>query len=110
MKNYGIVASLACVAFAAFTAWPVAAQGYLGFIDVHTQGPWGYQVFIDLVIALMLFLVWMIPDARRHQLAAWPFVIAVLATGSLGALAYLAVRAWREATITEGDPPPAGAA
>jgi hypothetical protein len=99
MKTYGVVAALACVTFAGFTVWPAWTEGYFGFLRVHMQGPWGYQVILDLLIALTLFLAWMIPDARRQRLPVWPFVLAVLATGSIGALAYVAVRGWRAAAL-----------
>lgn len=97
IENYGVLAAVVGMAFAALSAWPIMTEGYFGFIKVHTQGPWGYQVIADLLIALSLFLIWMIRDARQHKLPAWPFVLAVLVSGSIGALAYVAVRAWREA-------------
>lgn len=91
MKRSTLLPLLILVPFTAFTAYVVIDEGLLGFIAAHRSG-WGQQVFADLVIALTLFLVWMVPDARRHGLPAWPFVLVTLALGSIGALSYLVVR------------------
>jgi len=104
MKRYAVVAGISAVLFAAFTAWPIWTDGYFGFVKVHTEHPWGYQVLADLVIALTLFMFWMVRDARRHSLPAWPFVIAIFATGSIGALTYIAVRGWRAAKSSSSEP------
>ena len=91
MKRSTLLPLLILVPFTAFTAYVVIDEGLLGFIAAHQSG-WGQQVFADLVIALTLFLVWMVPDARRHGLPAWPFVLVTLALGSIGALSYLVAR------------------
>lgn len=92
MKIGTKLAAVVLVVFAAFTAYPVWKYGYFGFVAVHMQNAWGIQVIVDLVIALSLFLFWMVPDARRRGLPAWPFVIATFALGSIGALGYLVAR------------------
>lgn len=43
----------------------------------------------------LITIGWMVGDARRHGLPAWPFVVLTLALGSIGPLTYLTVRAWR---------------
>lgn len=86
------------VVFVAFTAWTlglVADHGYTGFLTLAASQPWAAQMLVDLVIALGLFLVWMVPDAREQGIPAWPYAALVLATGSIGALAYLIHRTLR---------------
>lgn len=80
---------LVLLLFAALTATAVATQGVLEVFRLHASNLWGVQVIADLVIALGLFITWMVGDARRHGRHAWPFVIAVLTLGSIGALLYL---------------------
>src|SRR5215475_11870070 len=80
------------VAFAAYTGLVIADRGPLGFIDLAAREPWAMQMLLDLTITLVLFLVWAAGDARRVGLPYWPFVVAVVATGSIGALAYLVAR------------------
>lgn len=84
------------VIFTAYTAVVVMDHGYTGFLELAMEGGWGLQMFIDLCIALTLFIVWMLPDARERGLPAVPYVIAILTTGSVGALAYLVHRTARE--------------
>ena len=71
-------------------------HGYTGFIELALAGGWGAQMFIDLVIALLLFTIWMVPDARERGIPFVPYVLAILATGSVGALAYLVHRTLKE--------------
>jgi protein-S-isoprenylcysteine O-methyltransferase Ste14 len=84
-------------AFTIYTAFIVADQGYFGFVELAMTGGWAAQVFIDLCIALILFALWMFPDARAHGIPPWPYVFAVLTTGSIGALAYLIHRTVKHA-------------
>ena len=51
----------------------------------------GWQVLADLVVALVLVLSWLIPDARRHGRNPWPWVIATPLVGSVAPLLYLAL-------------------
>ena len=78
------------VLFSALSVYAVLEVGYIGIFDYHRHSPAGWQVFADLVIALILVLAWMIPDARQRGRNPWPFVIATLALGSIGPLLYLA--------------------
>lgn len=95
LRLFSIIAAFA--AFTIYTAIVVANHGYTGFVELALTGGWGAQVFIDLCIALVLFTVWMVPDARERGIPAWPYVVAILTTGSVGALAYLVHRTAKEA-------------
>lgn len=96
MKRTSLVPLLILIPFTALTALAVHHEGYLGFIPVHTSSVWGYQVIADLVIALALFLSFMIPDARRRGLSPWPFVALTLVLGSIGPLTYMVVRGLKD--------------
>jgi hypothetical protein len=56
------------------------------------QNTAGMQVLADLVIALLLFCVWMWRDARASGRRPWPWLLLTLATGSFGPLLYLLTR------------------
>lgn len=90
LRLFSIIAVFA--AFSIYTGIVVFHHGYTGFIELALTGGWGAQVFVDLCIALTLFMVWMVPDAREHGIPAWPYIVAILTTGSVGALAYLVHR------------------
>ncbi|MBW1831561.1 MAG: DUF2834 domain-containing protein [Deltaproteobacteria bacterium] len=102
LRLFSVVAVFA--AFTIYTSFVVVDEGYFGFLELAMTGGWAAQVFIDLCIALVLFAFWMVPDAREHGIPAWPYFLAVLTTGSVGALAYLVHRTAKEA----GNSPVAG--
>jgi hypothetical protein len=83
---------LVTVSFAAFTASLVVRIGYLEFWGWLLSTPQGWQVFLDICIALFLVLSWIRRDARRAGRRYWPYVALTLALGSLGPLAYLVLR------------------
>jgi len=101
LRTFSLVAVFA--AFTIYTAFVVADHGYTGFISLAMAGGWGLPIFVDLVIALTLFLIWMVPDARGRGIPAAPYAILVLAAGSIGALAYLVHRALKEANTQSGQ-------
>jgi len=67
--------------------------GYFAFIDVSiefaTSSIWGAQILVDFLVAISIALGWVIADARKRELAYWPFVLLTLTLGSIGLLAYL---------------------
>ncbi len=92
---------LAIAAFAVFTTYTVMValdHGLTGFIgDVALAGGWGTQVFLDLIVALVLFSGFMWTDARKRGIPPLPYLIAILTCGSVGALAYLVHRSLKSA-------------
>ena len=80
------------IPFLALTIYSVTQVGYIGLFTYHLASPAGWQVFTDLVIALLLVLIWLVPDAKAAGRNPWPWVVATLCLGSIGPLAYLA---WR---------------
>jgi hypothetical protein len=77
------------IAFLALTAVALFQHGYWGIIVPHFQSSGGAQVFVDLVIALGLFLVWMWRDAKAAGRNPWPWLVLTLVAGSIGPLIYL---------------------
>lgn len=71
-----------------YALWKV---GYIGLFDYHRHSPAGWQVFTDLVIALILVLSWMVPEMRRAGRNPWPWIAATIFLGSIGPLLYLAL-------------------
>ncbi len=83
--------------FFAYSCYAAQKEGFFGYVPLLSGSLWGVQVGLDLVIALSLFVTWMIRDARERQIPAWPFVALILPLGSIGALAYLVVRGIKQA-------------
>lgn len=94
MNTRQIVLTLVALDFLAMTVYVVANHGYVGmFADLLSTWP-GILTAFDLTIALFMIMSWMLVDARKHGLAVLPYMIATLAFGSLGPLAYLIRREW----------------
>lgn len=83
---------LTLVAFSALTALALWQHGLWGIFQPLLSSTAGLQVFVDLVIALTLFMVWMWHDARRKGRSPWPWIVLTLLTGSFGPLLYLLAR------------------
>lgn len=78
------------IPFTLLSGYAMAQVGYLGILDYHRYSPAGWQVFTDLVIALVLVLSWLIPEAKKNNRNPWPWVLATVLMGSFGPLLYLA--------------------
>jgi hypothetical protein len=83
---------LVLVAFSALTALALWQHGLRGIFEPLFASSAGLQVFVDLVIALSLFLVWMWHDAHRTGRNPWPWIVLTLLSGSFGPLLYLLSR------------------
>ncbi len=88
--NRRVFAIILLVPFTLLSVYAVLEVGYIGIFDYHRHSPAGWQVFSDLVIACLLLLVWIMPDARQKGRNPWPFVLVTLFLGSFGPLLYLA--------------------
>lgn len=89
MDTRRILAIAILIPFTLLTAYAVMEVGYLGIFDYHRHSPAGWQVFVDLVIALVLVLTWLVPEAQRNGQSPWPWIALTLALGSFGPLLYL---------------------
>jgi hypothetical protein len=93
-KQIGL--SIVLADFIGLTAYAVYWYGYVGFFEFAAMNAISIQLSVDLIIALSLFVLWMVPDARGRGISPVPYVVLVLALGSIGALAYLIHRAGTE--------------
>lgn len=107
MRRYVIIAAL--IVFTAYTLSVMAGHGVLGFVSLAGREPWALQVLLDLLVMLALFSTWVARDARKRGLTAWPWILASMTMGSVGALAYLAYREVRSRPATQGPGPTTGA-
>lgn len=96
--------ALALAVFVVFTVYSVevvVSAGPLALLDVVLAGGWSTQIFLDLVIASVFASLWLVPDAKRRGLAAWPYLVALPLVGSVATLAYVVVREWKAARAPE---------
>ena len=97
MNGRQIALGIVLADFAALSAWAVWQHGYLGVFELALASWATTVVFVDLVIALSLVLLWMLGDSRERGLAFFPYALLTLAFGSVGPLLYLIRREGREA-------------
>ncbi len=87
--NRKLLAIILLIPFSLLTLYALSEVGYVGIFDYHRHSPAGWQVFADLVVALILVLSWMVPEAKKAGHNPWPWVVATLFLGSIGPLLYL---------------------
>ncbi len=96
------LAIIIVVPFSVLTAWALMNGGIAGILSFH-QSPGGWQVFTDLVIALVLLLTFLVPHARDRGRNPWPWVAMTLALGSFGPLLYLATDSVTDSATDRGQ-------
>ena len=112
MGKKELVLWLVMADFVALTGYAVFTEGYFAFLDAGiafaSGSVWGAQILADFLVALTFALGWCIADARKRDLAYWPFVALTLTLGSIGPLAYLIhrERVSASAPATAGVPQP----
>jgi energy-converting hydrogenase Eha subunit A len=77
--------------FSVVTALALWHHGYWGIFEPAFKSWGAAQVFMDLVIALGLIVLWMWQDAKRTGRNVWPWILLTLVLGSFGPLLYLVV-------------------
>lgn len=87
-------------AFAAWSAYAVVDDGLTGFWSLHTQSPWGVQVFLDLLLMAVVAWFLLLPRLAAAGLTPWPWLVLVLSTGSIGMLAALARLLHAESSVS----------
>ena len=99
--NQKLILGVTTLGFGALTAYAALEHGYIGVLEYQAATPAGWQVFVDLAIALAIILAWMVPDARKRGRNPWPYVAVTLVAGSFGPLAYLLLAPRSEAVAPE---------
>ena len=90
--NLRVIAITLLIPFALLTLYTISQVGYIGIFDYHRHSPAGWQVMADLVIACLLILLWLVPDAKKNGRNPWPYVVITLAAGSFGPLLYVLLK------------------
>lgn len=75
-----MVPAILSAAFFAISVDVITKAGPLGFWTEHLRGPWGAQIWCDLLL----------PRARAVGMRPIPWMLTVLASGSIGLLAMTA--------------------
>ena len=91
MQRTKLIAIGMLIPFSALTVYALIDVGFAQIFTTQLSTSGGLQIWFDLLIAIVLILMWMVPDARRTGRRAWPYVVLALVAGSFGPLLYLAL-------------------
>lgn len=97
--NRKTLAIVLLIPLLAATVYAISETGLTGVLAYPVNEPWSLQVIIDLCVALILVLSWLIPDAQATGRNPWPWVVATPFLGSISPLIYLALSSGNRATV-----------
>lgn len=89
-RNAWMFPATLCISFLAWTLYALANEGVIAIWQEISRGLWSNQIFIDLLLAGGIALVFLVPEARRLGMKPLPWVIATAATGCIALLGMLA--------------------
>lgn len=91
--NTRLVLLIAILAlFGSYSMWLLVDVGYFGIWQAGFTSASALQILLDLGIACLIISSWMIGDAKARNVVVWPWLIAVVTTGTLAILVYLITR------------------
>lgn len=96
-QNAWVVAATVSVLFCVWTVYAVIVEGPTGFWPEHTRNLWGNQIWFDLLLAVGIGWVLIVPRAKAVGMRPLVWLIFVLGTGCIGFTAMLARLLYLEA-------------
>lgn len=100
-RNAWVAPAVLSVVFACLSLQAVITDGPLGFWAEHTRNLWGNQIWYDLLLAGGVAWFFAAKKARSLGLRSWPWLLAVIATGSIGLLAFVARILYVQGVLTK---------
>lgn len=85
-----LVPAAFAAAFLGWSLYTVGMEGPLGFWPNHTANAWGNQVWFDLLLAIGTAWALLLPRARAVSMRPLPWLVLIVASGSIGLLAMAA--------------------
>ena len=76
-------------AFGAYSLWALAQVGYFGLWQGGFANIGSTQITLDLIVASVLLMGFVVRDCKAQGRPWWPWVVATLLLGSFGTLGYL---------------------
>ena len=90
MSTKRIIAIVILIPFLGLTAFSIMEHSYIEIFTHQMDTSTGWQVLIDLCIALLLVFSWLVPEAKAKGRNPYPWVVATFFIGSIAPLLYLA--------------------
>lgn len=99
-KSAWIVPAIISAGFFAWSLMAVVTEGPFGFWPEHTRNLWGNQIWFDLLIAVGIGWVLIVPAAKGVGMKLPLWLILVLSTGCIGVSAMFARLRYLQARVT----------
>ncbi|MCC2615915.1 hypothetical protein LJ739_06650 [Aestuariibacter halophilus] len=96
-----VLLSVVLALFGGYSVWLMMEVGYVAIWQAGFTSPAALQILMDLAIACVIISSWMIGDARARGITVWPWLVAVLTTGTLAILVYLLVREFAQKALAK---------
>jgi hypothetical protein len=93
--------ALLFLAFTGFSLYTVAVDRLIGFWNNHTQNASGNQVWFDLLLAIGVAWVLMLPRARAQNMRLPLWLLFICCSGCVGVLAMFSRLLWLENQSTK---------
>jgi hypothetical protein len=87
-----ILIVITLILFGTLTILAVWHDGITGVFASIFSSFGSAQIYVDLVIALVLTMVWIWHDAKATGRNAWPWIVATILVGTFSPLLYLLTR------------------
>ena len=84
-------AIIALIPFAALTILAMVADGTNGFPNAITYNLISLQIWLDLVLAMVIWCAWLVPEARAAGRNPWPWIVGALIFGAFVPPIYIIV-------------------
>jgi hypothetical protein len=85
-----LVPAAFAAAFLGWSLYTALMEGPVGFWPNHTANAWGNQVWFDLLLAIGTAWALLLPRARAVGMRPLPWLVLIVASGSIGLLAMAA--------------------
>lgn len=103
-KNAWMAPAALSIVFACLSLQAVITEGAVGFWVEHTRNLWGNQIWFDLLLAGGVAWFFAAKKARSLGLRSWPWLLVIVATGSIGLLAFVARILYAQSLLTKSNP------
>ena len=103
-KNAWMAPAALSIVFACLSLQAVIIEGAIGFWVEHTRNLWGNQIWFDLLLAGGVAWFFAAKKARSLGLRSWPWLLVIVATGSIGLLAFVARILYAQSLLTKSNP------
>lgn len=101
MKLRTILLLVIFALFGGYSFWLLFDIGYFAIWQAGFTSPAAVQILLDLVVSCLIISSWMIGDAKARGINVKPWLVAVLATGSIAILIYLIIREFSKKPVPQ---------